>query len=410
LRPCPEIGETKRKLTIASRWKNAIEEAFAKKPMFLLPVNLTYRLPPIGTSEATARSIAASILLLALTNCSAPPGVNVLEVQQLGPIESPVTIDGRDGGGSGLFKGRSIWVYGDTVVKEKGSYPTTWRNNTMSWTNDLDASNGVSGFHQPVDPLRAPREFFPQTEDERAFNLAHVDDGDGLCDDPCGARLAIWGSAPLEDTARDRALLTYGKVYAEPGGFHFSILGTSIAVWEDFDEGPLRPNVRSNLDDPTLLFDAKKGEYAIPVIADERLYLFSCSGGPDDSRECRLARAPLENILHRDAWEFRSDDHWSTNIDDATPLFEGSPNLTVYWNAHLRRWVAIYMSWGEIIIRSAEQVQGPWSDKSVVFVPSEEGAIHAFGHAEYQENGGEVEYITYLAAQFRLLRVKLALP
>jgi hypothetical protein len=278
----------------------------------------------------------------------------------------------------------------------------------MSWTSDLDASDGITGFVQPEDELGAAREFFPRTDEEEAFNEAHVDLSDGTCESPCGARYAIWGSGPAADPARNRALLTYGKVYAEPGEFNFTILGTSIAIWEDFETGPVRPTVSSSLDDPTLLFDASEGEFAIPAVDDVYLYLFSCSGGKDDSTTCRLARSTLDDILNRDAWRFRAEDGWSQNIDDAIGLFSGSPNMTVHWNGYLNRWLAVYIDWGKIVVRTAPSIDGPWSGRSTVFEPKEESAIHALAHAEYQEDGGAVEYISYLADnEFRLLRVQV---
>lgn len=331
----------------------------------------------------------------------------MVSVKSLGRMEQPSAIAGRDGGASGRFRGRSVWVYGDSVATARGTYPTTWRNNTMSWTGDLDAADGVTDFIQPEDTLGAAREFFPRTMAEEAFNAAHVDLGDGMCAEPCGARYAIWGSGPVEDEARDRALLVYGKVYAKPGAFNFHIIGTSIAIWNDFDTGPVRPEVDAGLEDPTLLFDASEGEFGIPAIADGQLYLFSCSGGRHDSRACRLGRAPLADVLQRKAWEFRTRTGWSKDVAHASGLFEGSPNMTVHWSEHVARWLAVYITFGKIVVRTAAQIEGPWSSERTIYEPREHGAMHALAHAEYQEGGGEVEYISYLADDFRLLRVHL---
>jgi hypothetical protein len=338
------------------------------------------------------------VLSLLASGCSSAD-LEVVSVTELGTILKPASIDGRDGGTSGLFKGRSVWVYGDTVATHAGTFPNTWRNNTMSWTTDLHAADGLTGFVQPEDAQGSPREFFPRTAEEQAFNLAHLDRGDGTCAAPCGARYAIWGSGPLDDPERGRALLSFGKVYSEPGEFKFHVVGTSIAIWEDFDAGPTRSDA--------LLFPAEEGEFGIPAIDEGRLYLFSCSGGPSGQSGCRLGRAPLADVLRREAWTFRTRDGWSANVFDAAVLFDASPNTTVHWNAHLRRWLAVYMSWGTIKVRTAERIDGPWSAESSVFSAPESGALHALAHAELQEGGGAVEYISYLAEQFKLLRVEL---
>ena len=318
---------------------------------------------------------------------------------------------GRDAWGSA--GAGHVRVYGDSVTTEAGTYPNNWRNNTMSWTDDLDASDGVTDFVQPLDTDGAPREFFPRTDDEQAFNVEHLDHGDGTCDatdgEPCGARWAIWGSGPVEDIERGRALLTYGKVHAAPGEFNFSILGTSLAVWSDFETAPVRPLVDGTLDDPRLLFDASEGEFAIPVAHAGDLYLFSCSGQGAAEHGCRLARAPLDHVLKRSAWQFRGQGKWVASADQAAQLFDGSPNMTVHFNAHVGRWLALYISWGKIQLRTALAPEGPWSDERELYEPSESDAIHALSHAEFTEQNGAVEYVSYLAEnRFRLLRVALA--
>ncbi|MBL8944829.1 MAG: DUF4185 domain-containing protein [Myxococcales bacterium] len=352
------------------------------------------------------RALVGSVLLAACAD-EAAPDADVVAVTELGAMANPAGIEGRDGGVSGRFGDRSVWVYGDGVATIAGTYPNTWRNNTMSWTADLDAADGIDGFVQPTDSEGAAREFFPRTSQEQEFNDAHVDRGDGSCADPCGARYAIWGAGPIADPERDRYLLAYGKVYSEPGPWNFWIVGNSIAVWDDFDAGPARPEVDAALDDPTLLFDAEQdGEFAIPAVHAGDLYLFSCSGR-GGGHGCRLARAPLADVLERDAYEFRTDDGWSSASSDAVVLFDGSPNLTVHHSAHLDRWLAVYADFGEIVLRTAEAPEGPWSGTGTIATPDGD-AIHAHAHAEYQEAGGAVEYVSYLTDTFHLLRVELA--
>ncbi len=277
----------------------------------------------------------------------------------------------------------------------------------MSYTDDLDASDGIDGFVQPLDSLGAAKEFYPRTGDEQAFNAAHIDRGDGTCQAPCGARYAIWGSGPIKNPGGP-TYLVYSKVYAEPGEFHFSILGTSIATWTDFDVGPERPEVDGHLADKTLLFDASDGEFGIPVVSDNALYLFSCSGTRSPSNQCRLGRAPYDQALHRDAWRFLSGGDWSTEVARADALFNGSPNLTVHWNPHVRRWLAIYASFGHIMVRTSLRLEGPWSDESQLYTPPEPNIMHALGHVEYQRDQGAVEYVSYLSDQFHLLEVHLS--
>ena len=370
-----------------------------------------------GRAKRWVSSLSAALSLASLGCSGRDADVHVGSVQSLGVLPVPSGVVGRDGGVSGRFQGRSVWVYGDTVTTEPGSYPSTWRNNTMSWTEDLDASDGIAELVQPRDETGAPREFFPRTEEEENFNAEHRDHGDGSCDasdgEPCGARVAIWGSGPVQDIARGRALLTYGKVLAAPGEFNFSIVGTSLAVWTDFEQGPERPRVDGTLADARLLFAPSEGEFAIPVAHDGFLYLFSCSGAGAAAHACRLARAELDHVLERSAWRFRGGrvGDWVEAADGAARLFEGSPNMTVHFNERVGRWLALYITWGQIVLRTAPELAGPWSDEVPLFRPPEDNALHALAHPEFQEQRGAVEYVSYLAEdRFRLLRVELSRP
>lgn len=343
---------------------------------------------------------------LALVACAPPAEVVVEGVESLGPMPTPPEIVGRDGGVSGRFGGRSVWVYGDTVATEAGTFPNTWRNNSMSWTTDLDSADGLDGFVQPVDSAGAAAEFFPRTADEAAFNAAHLDDGD--CADPCGARYAIWGGGPVEDG--DRAWLSYAQVHAEPGDWNFYPVGNSLAVWTDVDAGPQRPEVDSPMDDPTLLFDsAAEGEFGPGLhVSGDTLGMYSCSGGPWGDKQCRLGRAPVDQALVRSAWTFWDGEGWTDEVAAAAPLFAGSPNLTVDWNPYLGRWVAVYADWGTIRLRTAPAPEGPWSREVVVFTPSEPDVHHAADHPELAAEDGRILTVSYLADTFYLLRVTLA--
>lgn len=345
------------------------------------------------------------VLAVLLPGCKSPAEVSIVGVEELGPMPTPPEMEGRDGGVSGEFAGRSVWVYGDGVATEAGTYPNTWRNNSMSWTADLDASDGLDPLMQPVDAEGAAAEFFPRTEEEEAFNAAHLDDGD--CAAPCGARYAIWGGGPVLDG--ERAWLSYAQVYAEPGAWNFHPVGNSLALWTDFDAGPERPEVESALADPTLLFDsAAEGEFGPGLYVDAGLLgMFSCSGGPWEDDQCRLGRAPVDDALRRSAWTFWDGEEWSEEVAEAAPLFAGNPNTTISYDAYLDRWLAVYATFGVIRMRTAPAPEGPWSAESTLFTPSEPDAMHAGGHAELQEEEGRIVYVSYLADVFYLLRVTL---
>jgi hypothetical protein len=66
--------------------------------------------------------------------------------------------------------------------------------------------------------LGAPEEFFPETEEEHAYNVAHSGEG---CEEPCGGREVLWPMDAVEDTANSRVLAFYVKIHGEPGAWNF---------------------------------------------------------------------------------------------------------------------------------------------------------------------------------------------
>src|SRR5271170_5612737 len=125
----------------------------------------------------------ASMLLLLLAGLgpfgcgveigSAPPTLSVLKVTDLGAISTNPDILGRDGGYSALFQGYSVWLYGDTFLASPNAEDFTLISDSWSYTNDLVAQGGITGFHERLDSAGAPTMILPLTADEEAFNAAH---------------------------------------------------------------------------------------------------------------------------------------------------------------------------------------------------------------------------------------------
>lgn len=350
-----------------------------------------------------------------------PPEVGeppvVVASRDLGPLEQAATIRARDGGYSANVGGRAVWLYGDTILSLEGADGSSWRNNSMSYTSDLDAADGVTGFVERVDQAGAPLEFLPRTAEEDEFNRVHSGPD---CQEPCGARWALWPGPLVEDAERDRALIVYSKIYAEPGEWNFESVGVGIAVWDDFDGVAARPVVAPGAEHPTLLFTGDDPPLSsAAVIRDDQLYLFGCGG---DDKHCVLARAPLPDVLDRRAWRFyAADDTWSEDPDDAAGLFAAMDIATVHWNQRAGRWLAFYSPPFEnrVMLRSAPDLTGPWSSdaEAVEALPPTDDPDHVsysgVAHAEYARDGGRFEYVTYYRGtapwegEIRLVEVEL---
>jgi hypothetical protein len=69
----------------------------------------------------------AAILAIVLASCRNPcledgpqPGFSIVSATDLGVLETTPSIRGRDGGYSATFSGRSVWLYGDTILASVG--------------------------------------------------------------------------------------------------------------------------------------------------------------------------------------------------------------------------------------------------------------------------------------------------
>ncbi len=354
------------------------------------------------------------LLLLPLLGCR-PTGPVVRSAEEQGLVEPRPTVQGRDGGSSTRVWGRSIWTYGDTVLNIPDVDGTNWHHNSYATTEDLDASDGIGGFSEPLDAAGAPEYLIPPSETEYSFNMAHL--GEDCAEAPCGARWAVWPGEPLWDEGRQRALIFYGLIYAEPGAFDFEGRGSSVAIWTDPDGKPERPLIDSGAEHPDLLWGEGEPGWGLgSYIEGDTLYTFSCDsdqlGAP-----CILACVDLDHLLERDHWRYRSGDGWTSDREKATVVVEAAPILSLSYAKGLDTFLMIYSpSFDDAIVaRTAPEIWGPWSEETVLFVAKDQDPYDAVAHAEYAEEEGRVQYITWsrssgegwFGTEFPVLRVEL---
>jgi len=365
------------------------------------------------------RAALGAVVLLAAcgTPSSAPPAVDVL-VEEIGPLRFVASVRGRDGGYSAGWQGRSVWTFGDTALETEAEDGSRWRTSTWCFTRDLDAGDGLSGLTEPLDARGAPGEFLPFTESERAYNAEH--DREELGD--ARTRRALWPGPVVVAPDGGSALVFYWKLHAGVGAWNFRSLGGSLARWPAPDQPPVRDVVHPGAPEPTLLFpdgDANVGQGALVVGTWLYAYGVTTRGL---SWPCILARVPFDRALERDAWRFLGrGGRWVEDHRAAATIMQAAPQLSVHWNAHLGRYLAIY---GEplgnaLLLRTAPAPEGPWSAPSrfhtgVAPVGDDVWNYCGLGHAELSGQGGRVEYATYyrqtgfLQGEIRLLRLRFA--
>ncbi len=346
------------------------------------------------------------------------PAAGVAEVKDLGVVSQDSKLVGRDGGYSGQWNGRLVWVFGDTLIRQATSSGQNWFSNTWSASDDFDAGDGLTRLDLGVAETGEITELLPYTSEEQQFNDVHFDRPG--CMSPCGARYALWPGPVVADPVRNRSLVFYQKVYAEPGEFNFRNVGYSLAVWQNNELNPVRPIVSSNSDDPTLLFTSPEYQPGIgAIVEDDNLYSFICHSQWIDLF-CSLARVPLQDALSRDAWEFLDGSgRWTSNPRQANDLFKGAPMMSVAYSEYLSHYVVVYSEplGGPIVLRTAPRLTGPWSEQVVIGypLPSDNGngwVYDGLMHPDLTTENGQVLFLTYTRGvagtrEVRLLKVRL---
>jgi hypothetical protein len=346
------------------------------------------------------------LLLLGLSGCGLypspspgpPPALSIAMVRDLGVIPTNPDILGRDGGYSALFQGYSVWLYGDTFIAKPNAEDQTLLSDSWSFTTDLNAQAGITGFQERLDSAGAPTMILPLTPAEEAFNQAH--NINNCQAQPCGARWALWPSSIVVNPADNSALIFYMLVSAQPGNFNFQGIGTSVATWQNFQQQPQRPTLNPPIvqGHPDLLFTQNEpGFGSASFISNGTLYAYGCSY---DSG-CQLGKVAPSSAQDRGAWTFYAGNgNWSSQIGDAISVFNDANILSVYWNAFLQRYLAVYSPpfSQNVVMRTSENLEGPWSSEIVAFVamqPASGNVYDALAHAEYDSNGGQTIYVSY---------------
>jgi hypothetical protein len=377
------------------------------------------------SSRILSRIWPVWFLILGLSGCSLysspssgpPPSVSVAQATDLGPIPANPDILGRDGGYSALFEGYSVWLYGDTFIAKANAEDQTLLSDSWSFTTDVNAQAGITGFHERLDSVGAPTMILPLTSAEEAFNQAH--NVNNCQAQPCGARWALWPSSIVVNSANNSALIFYMVVSAQPGDFNFQGIGTSVAVWQNIQQQPQRPTLDPPIvaDHPDLLFTQNEpGFGSASFISNGTLYAYGC----DYNTGCQLGKVDPSAAQDRSAWTFfAGNGNWSAQIGDAVSVFNDASILSISWNAYLQRYLAVYSPpfSQNVVMRTSVNAEGPWSSEIVAFVamqPTSGNVYDAHAHAEYDSNNGQTIYVSYsratpglFSSEVRLVAVEL---
>ena len=310
-------------------------------------------------------------------------------------LDNDVNITGQDGSTSILLPGgKSIWIFGDTI---EGPFDTIRYHpltdvlsNTASIIPLQDISDGIRQF----DYLKSAEAVHPR-------QLIHF----VAPEDKATHRLwAIHGVV-----IKERLYLFYHKITMDPvldvfEAFILDGMGIARSDLSTFEFERLKA--------PDGTFEFWKGDqpgFGVFIQKlDDYLYLW---GSLDFNMY--LARIRPESVENLQAYEYlveaptpdRPDVRpvWDKSFRPSAPLFGDVPNeMSASYNAYLGKFISLttFVREDKLVIRSAPQVTGPWSEPEVFFRPKKAKHDSLFNagkeHPEFSREGGKVIYMTFI--------------
>jgi serine/threonine protein kinase len=313
------------------------------------------------------------------------PAISVENVRDVGRVRVAPRVLNRNGGQSASVGGRQVWVFQDTTTL--GFDDAGKREIDTSWGVADPAKGGnVPTVTGPTDSAGTPVDLLPWTAEET------------------GGPYRLQVRAVLWDRPRDRALMFYTKAQKDPQArFGERRVGTSLALWARADAPAVRPVLRPESDEPTLLFGADEPPWGSAALAiGDWLYTYACEQAKGSlDVPCLLARVPLDRVLERAEWRFYAGRSWSADGRAAKPVMNAHVQMSVTWNDYLGKYLAVYtrILSSLLEIRTADRPEGPWSEGIIVegFPPPTVWPWIGLGfvHPELARDGGRVQVVTY---------------
>lgn len=361
--------------------------------------------------RAALGALAAAGPLAVLAAGTPPPLPAVAAVQEMGLVGQNWRVQCRDGTYSARVGGRAVWTFNDTCLKKGGVAGDTFIDNSLAWTRGFDASAGITLDHDLKDALGVPVRFVPLTPWEQGINATHAPN-----------EIAVWPGQLVDDPARNRALVFYGAVYRGPD-IGFTLAGSGIAVASRDFRTVTRPPESLDPQAPEPNYMWSKDEQAYTGGAVQVGDLLYCYGGQSKFLRTlvHVARVPLAGVLDKRQWTYWDGTGWSADPAASKWVYEGgAAGDTVFWNGALGVFMTVYMPFGsnDVMMRVADHPEGPWSAPARLFT-ARQGTDTSYAgrvHVEYAEQGGLVQYVTYventgpLQQVLPLVRVTFAKP
>ena len=276
-------------------------------------------------------------------------GLAGAEARTLCVIQPPADVT-RSGAFSLDFPDGAYWIFGETIVDLGGGSFAFLSNTRAVGSAPFDPC--AEGLMDVVDETGAPAQLISLTDEERAADAARTD----------GARTVLW---PLSGFVHDGTGMIYYRKILFHDYFDFAVLGVGVAR---IALGGLAERLTPDrwVDEPTLLWLSPQADWGTGafVAEDGLAYVYGCYQRAAWDWPCRVARVAPENAGDPAAYEYRAGDHWSLDVQFATEVAAGETYLSVTYNRHLGRTLAVYVGplGNDVYAMAADDPWGPFDE------------------------------------------------
>jgi hypothetical protein len=301
------------------------------------------------------------------------------EAESINPTWEDYDVFGTDLGHTFMYGDDTYMVFGDTF----GIGNQDWRANVAAIiTTDDDPSDGLIFDRMIADEPGHAKALVPQSEVESpevtiipTYGVA-VEDRLFLH----YMQVTFWGPPGQWD------LGSSGFAYSDDAGENWTV--DTSAVWPE---------------------DSNFGQVAIEE-HEGHLYIFGIPGGRFGG--VQLARVAPESLLDFAVYEYWNGAEWVGEIESATTIIPAPVGeLSVRWNSYYNTWIMMTLNENRysIILRTADELTGPWSEERIVATGKEFPQLYAPYMFPKWNDGPDIYFTMSLFGPYQVYMMRTSL-
>jgi hypothetical protein len=321
----------------------------------------------VGATASSAGADARAALVHGPTRTFTVDKADTHEVAKLtGPgsinhTDEKWQVGGTDLGSMFMLDGKLVMTFGDTFAKP---FTDDWRSNVMAFSSDTDPADGITFDSMVTDRPGHAKELIDQSAVP-------------------GEEVTV---IPTYGTAVDgRMYLHYMAVreWQEPG--HWALNQSGLAYSDDNGQ-------TWKVSDVVWPGDSNFGQVAMVPRGDD-IYLYGIPGGRFGG--VRLAKVAKDKLLDASAYRYWDGTTWGTSPANAKTIVPAPVGeLSVQYNSYYRTWLMTYLNdeTDAVVLRTAPELTGPWSDEQPVVTAQEAPALYAPFMPPRWNNGPDIYF------------------